>query len=108
MTRSSQSSRFSSEAVIVSIENPLAIHELAQACGADVAWVIALVEVGILTPPPAVATPHGWHFHGEDLRVALDTRRLERDLGVGLEAAALILDLQREVRRLKSVLHARG
>jgi len=34
----------------------------------------------------------------------LEARRLERDFGVGLEAAALILDLQHEVRRLKAAL----
>ena len=35
---------------------------------------------------------------------ALEARRLERDFGVDLQAAALILDLQREVRRLKAAL----
>jgi chaperone modulatory protein CbpM len=40
------------------------------------------------------------------LRCALEARRLERDFGVGLEAAALILDLQHEIRRLKAALQA--
>jgi chaperone modulatory protein CbpM len=43
-----------------------------------------------------------------DLSRALDARRLERDFGVGLEAAALILDLSQEVRRLKELLHTLG
>jgi len=38
----------------------------------------------------------------------LEARRLERDFGVGLDAAALILDLEHEVRRLKGVLRAQG
>ena len=43
-----------------------------------------------------------------DLQSALEARRLERDFGVGLDAAALILDLQHEVRRLKAVIRAHG
>ena len=38
----------------------------------------------------------------------VEARRLERDFGVGLDAAALILDLQHEVRRLKATLHHHG
>ena len=52
--------------------------------------------------------PDDWRFHSADLQCALDARRLERDFGVGLDAAALILDLEHEVRRLKAVLTARG
>jgi chaperone modulatory protein CbpM len=42
------------------------------------------------------------------LQCALEARRLERDFGVDLDAAALILELEREVRRLKALLHAQG
>ena len=52
--------------------------------------------------------PDDWRFHSADLQCALDARRLERDFGVGLDAAALILDLEHEVRRLKAVLRAQG
>lgn len=47
-------------------------------------------------------------FYSVDLSRALDARRLKRDFGVGLEAAALILDLSQEVRRLKKLLHTLG
>ncbi len=52
--------------------------------------------------------PEDWHFHSTDLQCALAARRLERDFGVGLDVAALILDLEHEVRRLKGVLRAQG
>ncbi|RZL57574.1 MAG: MerR family transcriptional regulator, partial [Variovorax sp.] len=47
-------------------------------------------------------------FGSAELHRALEVRRLERDFGVELDAAALILDLQHEVRRLRAVLHAQG
>ena len=94
-------------ATVVGSTHPLAAHELAHACGAELDWVIQLVEVGIVVVPDATS-PDGWRFHSADLQCALEARRLERDFGVGLEAAALILDLQHEVRRLKAALHAQG
>ncbi len=98
-------------ATTLGASHPLAAHELAHACGAEIAWVVQLVEVGIVEVREAAtpaARPDEWRFHSSDLQDALAARRLERDFGVGLDAAALILDLQREVRRLKSVLASRG
>jgi chaperone modulatory protein CbpM len=68
------------------------------------AWVVQLVEVGIVGLPPSTSLPDDWCFYSADLQSALEARRLERDFGVGLEAAALILDLQHEIRRLKAAL----
>ena len=95
-----------SATVAISQEHPIAIHELAHACGASVEWVVQLVEVGIVEVPVPAGPPDAWHFHSIDLQSALEVLRLQRDFGVGLEAAALILDLQREVRRLKATLLA--
>lgn len=86
--------------------HPLATEELAHACGAGVDWVVQLVEVGIVEV--SAPTPAQWRFESADLQRALAARRLERDFGVGLDAAALILDLQREVRRLRAALQAHG
>jgi chaperone modulatory protein CbpM len=91
-------------AVVIDSENPIAAQALAHACGADMDWVVQLVEIGIVGLPPSVSPPHDWCFDSADLQCALEARRLERDFGVGLEAAALILDLQHEVRRLKAAL----
>ena len=95
---------------VIAVDNthPLATSELAHACGAEVDWVVQLVEVGILCGPDTNTAPGNWQFQSADLKCALEARRLERDFGVGLDAAALILDLQHEVRRLKSTLHTYG
>ena len=94
---------------VIGTSTPLAAQDLAHAVGADTAWVVQLVETGIVqqisTPD---AAPERWQFESNALQCALEARRLERDFGVGLDAAALILDLQHEVRRLKSLLGARG
>ncbi len=93
-------------ATAISASQPLAATELAHAVGADTAWVIQLVEVGILHIETRETPPERWQFTSADLQHALEARRLERDFGVGLDAAALIIDLQHEVRRLKAALHA--
>ena len=92
----------------LSASHPLAAAELAHACGAGIDWVVQLVEVGIIESHEPGEAPEQWRFHSSDLQCALDARRLERDFGVGLDAAALILDLEHEVRRLKAVLRAQG
>ena len=88
--------------------HPLAIHDLAHACGAEIEWVMQLVEVGILCGADPTGSTEHWQFQSADLQCALEARRLERDFGVSLDAAALILDLQHEVRRLKATLHHHG
>ncbi len=91
----------------VSSAQPLSTDELAHACGADVDWVGELVALGLVGADASASARDGC-FHSADLHCALEVRRLQRDFDVGLEAAALILDLQHEVRRLKAVLHAYG
>jgi len=103
------SHRVSIETVtVIGSGNPLGAVDLAHACGADIDWVVQLVEVGIVQQAAPTERPDAWRFESAALRDALEARRLERDFGVGLDAAALILDLQREVRRLKAALEARG
>lgn len=85
-------------------DQPIAALDLARACGADINWVVQLVEVGIVQGERAGQQAGDWYFYSTDLQCALEARRLERDFGVELEAAALILDLQHEVRRLKAAL----
>ena len=83
-------------------------EELAHACGAEIDWVVQLVEVGIIESREAGEQPEQWRFHSNDLQCALEVRRLERDFGVQVDAAVLILDFEHEVRRLKAVLRAQG
>lgn len=93
-------------ATVVGKSRPLSADDLARACGEEVEWVARLVEVGIVTT--SGRGPAEWRFYSADLQRALDARRLLRDYGAGLDAAALILDLSQEVRRLKAQLRALG
>jgi chaperone modulatory protein CbpM len=100
--------RHSYTASVVSEAEPLGADELAHACGASIDWVVQLVEVGIVEAEAPEQPPQDWRFQSHALQCALEARRLERDFGAGLDAAALIIDLEREVRRLKAVLRAEG
>ncbi len=91
---------------IVGTGQPLDTQALAHACNAEIAWVAQAVEAGILQAEGTA--PTAWRFHSADLRSALEARRLQRDFGVELDAAALILDLSREVRRLRARLQVHG
>ena len=88
--------------------SPLTVRELARAVGAEDQWVLCLVEVEILQVDAPDQPPERWHFRSADLQRALAARRLERDFGANLDTAALILDLQAELRRLRAVLGAHG
>ena len=87
---------------------PLTLRELARAVGADDRWVVRLVEVEILQVDAPAEPPERWHFRSADLQRALAARRLERDFGANLDTAALILDLQAELRRARALLGAHG
>jgi chaperone modulatory protein CbpM len=87
---------------------PLSLSDLARAVGAEERWVVQLVEVEILHVEAPQEPPERWHFRSADLQRALAARRLERDFGANLDTAALVLDLQQEVRRLHAVLAAHG
>lgn len=107
-TGSTTTSTFTSVvATIVSNTRPLSAEDLAHACGADLAWVNELVALGIAGQLATTRAQPGC-FNSADLQCALEASRLQRDFGVSLDAAALILDLQHEVRRLKASLQSLG
>ncbi len=87
---------------------PLTLRELARAVGAEDQWVVQLVEVEILHVDTPDQPPERWHFRSADLQRALAARRLERDFGANLDTAALVIELQSEVRRMRALLGAHG
>ncbi|VCU71201.1 Chaperone modulatory protein CbpM [Pigmentiphaga humi] len=92
-------------ATVVGSEQPLSAGDLARACGAEEAWVVQLVRVGIIEargPAPA------WRFDSQALRQAREARQLQQCFDVELEAAALMLDMSQEIRRLKARLRVLG
>ncbi|RZS78432.1 chaperone modulator CbpM [Pigmentiphaga kullae] len=92
-------------ATLVGKEQPLSTGELARACGAEEAWVLQLVRVGIIE---ASGRPADWCFDSAALRQALAARDLQRDFDASLDAAALILDMSNEIRRLRARLRVLG
>ncbi|RMD70459.1 MAG: hypothetical protein D6819_04270 [Gammaproteobacteria bacterium] len=64
-----------------------------------------MVEEGLLEAPPGSA-PEAWQFTGEHLRRLLTALRLQRELEINLESAALVLDLLEELQTLRARLRA--
>ena len=100
---------------VVGAEQALDAEELARACGAEQAWVVQLVRVGIVETQhgqgegrQAAEDPRAWRFDSQALRLALEARRLQHDFDASLDAAALILDMSREIQRLRSRLRVLG
>lgn len=76
------------------VVDALSLSELCRFCQADEAWVIELVEYGILDP--LGHTVENWRFVGVGISRAKKARRLNRDLGVNIAGIALVLDLLEE------------
>lgn len=72
----------------------LTLSELCHFCGADDAWVMELVEHGIVSPQGK--NTQDWTFRATHIARAKKARRLGRDLGVNVAGIALILDLLEE------------
>lgn len=76
------------------IVEALSLQDLCRFCRADEAWVIELVDHGVLEP---VGSATGnWRFVGTSIVRAKKARRLNRDLGVNTAGIALVLDLLEE------------
>ncbi|QIK41501.1 chaperone modulator CbpM [Pontivivens nitratireducens] len=84
------------------ILDTLTLEDLCRFCQADEAWVIELVDEGVLEPMGA--TVRRWRFEGVSIARAKRARRLNRDLGINTAGIAMVLDLldEREamIRRL--------
>ena len=73
------------------VVDTLSLQDLCRFCQADEAWVIEMVEHGVLDP--IGGTSSNWRFVGTSIRRAKKARRLSRDLGVNTAGVALVLDL---------------
>lgn len=73
------------------IVDALSLEDLCRFCQADEAWVIELVEEGVLEPSgPSV---RHWRFEGVSIARAKRARRLNRDLGINTPGVAMVLEL---------------
>ena len=80
--------------------------DIARACGESEAWVLELVQAAILDT--AEGSGARMVFDGQALFVARRVHRLQRDLGVNLEGAALALQLLERMDRLEAQLRRAG
>jgi len=74
------------------------VHDIAVRCGVDVAFVDRLVQLGVISTYP-----------GRERRFACEVTlrvgkfvRLQRDLGVNVEGAALVVELLDRIEQLES------
>ncbi len=86
----------------IDIIDALTLPDLCRFCQAEEAWLIELVEYGVLEPEGTAAK--NWRFHGVSIVRAKKASRLRRDLGINTAGLAMVLSLleEREVilRRL--------
>ena len=90
---------------VIDLDGGLSAEQLAVACEARIEWVVELAACGIVA---AVDEPTRACYGSQDLARARAARRLQRDFDASLDAAALILDLQHEIHRLRTRLLAHG
>ncbi|RMF94928.1 MAG: MerR family transcriptional regulator [Gammaproteobacteria bacterium] len=81
-------------------ELELDLAEFCRLCELPAEQVFELVDEGIIEPQGR--EPAGWRFRGVAIRRVRRVQRLERDLGLNLAGAALVLDLLDELERLRA------
>lgn len=83
----------------------LELTELAEACGVDAAFIVLLVEEGLVAP---ARTEPEWRFGGDELARVRRIRRLQLDFEASLPSVAVMLDLLDEIERLRALLTRGG
>jgi len=77
----------------------LSVDELSRLCAVDRAYIVELVEEGVLSV--AAVEAEQWRFAGTALRRARTALRLQRDLEINLPGVALVLQLMEELAALR-------
>ncbi len=81
------------------------LDELSTACGVETAWVVELVEHGIIEPHGRSVSE--WRFSRLSVVRLAKAKRFDRDLGINPAGIALVLDLLNEIDRLKARLNVK-
>lgn len=76
------------------------LDELSNACGVEAAWVVELVEHGIIEPEGRSTAE--WRFSTLSVVRIAKAKRFDRDLGINPAGIALVLDLLSEIDRLRA------
>jgi chaperone modulatory protein CbpM len=82
----------------------LSVDELSRLCAVDRAYIVELVEEGVLSVTAVEAEQ--WRFAGTALRRARMALRLQRDLEINLPGVALALELMEELDALRRELRS--
>ena len=85
---------------IVEEQLELTVGELCRACDVQAEWITLLVDEGVLEP--VGRDMQEWRFPGSSLQRTRIIARLQRDLGVNLAGAALVLELMDEIDTLRT------
>lgn len=75
----------------IDVIETLSLSELTMFCDTNAAWVMTLVEHGVVTPVARKAPE--WEFTPPHIARARKAARLMRDLGLNVAGVALVLDL---------------
>lgn len=84
------------------------LDELCTACSVHTEYIIELIDEGIVEPTELQSEQQHWSFTGISLIRARKARRLQRDLGINLAGAALVLDMMEEIEQLRQRLRRPG
>lgn len=84
----------------------LTLEELCQVGAVDPAWVIERVEAGLLAAAAPTGEPN--RFEPQTVERVRCMLRLERDFDAVPELAALVADMEAEIRRLRARLRGAG
>jgi len=82
----------------------LSVDELSRLCAVDRAYIVELVEEGVLSVTAIEAEQ--WRFAGTALKRARTALRLQRDLEINLPGVALALELMEELDALRRELQS--
>ncbi len=90
---------------ILEHQTDISVEELSRSCAIQSDFILALMREGVIAPEVGSA-PDRWRFTSLQVRHASVAWRLQRDLGVNLPGAALVLQLLDEVETLRAQLAA--
>lgn len=90
---------------ILEHQTDISVEELSRGCAIQSDFILQLIEHGVIAPESGSA-PDRWRFTSTQVRHASVAWRLQRDLGVNLPGAALVLQLLDEVETLRAQLAA--
>jgi chaperone modulatory protein CbpM len=89
---------------ILERSKPFTVQELCRLCTVDSAYIVALVEEGIVAAENDVTGD--WRFSGGTLHRVRAALRLQRDLEINFPGIALAFELIDELDRLRRALDA--